>query len=182
MSMTLTRREALGALLGAAFAGPAAARPRLLVDVSPLRRSGDNTDADYLEQALPEYLARAFGPGRNLRVRIDSVYYGPPGSNGQQSNNGAVDYIEGVGWLDGREASLTCAVQAMVSFPDIGGYGARLRQDTLAPSFAQRVPRRLGVLRRGGRGGGFAAPVPAPGAPGPEAKRAGASRRPAAPP
>ena len=138
----LTRRAALGALLAAPSLALARS-PR--VDVSPLRRNGDNTDADFLEAALPGYLARAFGPGRDVRVRIDSVYYGPPGSTGQQSNNGAIDTIEGVGWLDGREAQLTCSVVATVSFPDIGGYGARMRQDTLARSFAQWLPGRLGL-------------------------------------
>ncbi len=137
----LTRRATLGALLAAP--GLALAR-NPGVDVSPLRRNGDNTDADFLEAALPGYLRQAFGPGRDVRVRIDSLYYGPPGSDGRQSGNGAIDTIEGVGWLDGREAALTCSVVATVSLPDIGGYGARMRQDTLARSFAQWLPGRLG--------------------------------------
>ena len=67
-----------------------------------------------------------------------------PGSNGQSNGNGAVDTIEGVGWIDGREVPLTCSIQATVSFPDVGGYGARLRQYMLAQSFAQWLPRQIG--------------------------------------
>ena len=140
----LTRRAALGGLLAAAPAFAFARGRGPAVDVSPLRRNGDNTDADFLSQALPGYLRQAFGPDRDVRVRIDSVYYGPPGSDGRQRGNGVIDSIEGVGWLDGREAALTCSVVATVSFPDIGGYGARMRQDTLARSFAQWLPGRLG--------------------------------------
>src|SRR5579863_8516990 len=100
----MTRRFALSGLLAAlpaaAFATkrrPVAPRAGIWVDVSPLRRDGDNTDADYFAATLPEYLRQSFGPGRSVRVRIDSVTYGAPGSNGQQNNNGAVDSIEGVG-------------------------------------------------------------------------------------
>ena len=148
-----TRRLALALLFAGAPAALAAkrraapAQAGISVDVSPLRRSGDATDADYLAEVLPGYLAAAFGPGRNVRVRIDSVSYGPPGSNGQQSNNGAVDTIEGVGWIDGREVPLTSSVQTQVSFPDIGGYAARQRQDQLARSFAQWLPRQAGIWR-----------------------------------
>ena len=146
MSQTgLTRRAALGALLAGAPSFAFARGRGPAVDVSPLRRNGDNTDADFLSEALPGYLSAAFGAGRDVRVRIDSVFYGPPGSNGQQSNNGAIDSIEGVGWLDGREAPLTCSVVATIMYPDIGGYGARQRQDTLARSFAQWLPGRLGL-------------------------------------
>ena len=51
---------------------------------------------------MPLYLRQSMG-GRPVRVRIDSVTYGVAGSNGQGNNNGAVDTIEGVGWVDGRE-------------------------------------------------------------------------------
>jgi hypothetical protein len=117
---------------------------RIAVDVSPLRRGGDNTDADYFEGALPTFLSQSFGPGHDVRVRIDDVVYGSAGSNGQPNGNGAVDTIEGVGWIDGREVPLVCSIQATVYFPDVGGYGARLRQYMLAQSFAQWLPRQVG--------------------------------------
>jgi hypothetical protein len=149
MSM-MSRRSALSALLvalpAAAFAAKRRAPPPLggvSVDVSPLRRDGDNTDADYLAETLPGYLRQSLGAGRSVRVRIDSVTYGSRGSNG--TIDGAVDSIEGVGEADGREVPLFCAVQTTVSVPDIGGYGARLRQDMLARSFAQWLPGRLGL-------------------------------------
>ena len=82
-----------------------------------------------------------------MRVRIDDVFYGSPGSNGQANGNGAVDSIEGVGWIDGHAIPLACSIQATVYFPDIGGYGARLRQLMLAQSFAQWLPRRPATSR-----------------------------------
>jgi hypothetical protein len=144
----VTRRTALAVLFGAApVVALAAQGGRIRVDVSPLRRNGDNTDADYLAEFLPSYLGAAFGPGHDVAVRIESVYYGPPGSNGQQSNMGAVDVIEGVGRIDGREVPLTCTVQATVTLPDIGGYAARQRQDQLARSFAYWLPGQVGIWR-----------------------------------
>ncbi len=151
MSM-ISRRSALSVLLAAlpaaAFASKrraAAPRSGISVDVSPLRANGDNIDADYLAEALPGYLRQSFGPGRSVRVRIDSVSYGAPGSNGQLNNNGAVDSIEGVGEAGGREVPLFCALQTTVTLPDIDGSAARLRQDMLARSFAQWLPRQMGL-------------------------------------
>jgi len=148
----VTRRFALGALI-AAFPVAAIARPHrpraeeggVAVDVTPLRRYGDNTDADFLEAVLPGYLRQSFGPGRFVRVRIDSVTYGPPGSDGNSHGINAIDTIEGVGFAGGEEVPLTCTVIATVFLPDIGGYNARLRQDTLARSFAQWLPRQMGL-------------------------------------
>src|SRR5271168_4734413 len=104
MSVT-SRRAVLAALFAAAPMTALAAHRRgvvgaagsgrIRIDVSPLRRSGDNTDADYLEDALPTFLSQSFGPGHDVRVRIDDVVYGSPGSNGQPNGNGAVDTIEG---------------------------------------------------------------------------------------
>jgi len=150
---SISRRAALGVLFAAAplsaLAAPhrredGGASGRIAVDVSPLRRSGDNTDADYFQTALPAFLRESFGPGHDVRVRIDDVVYGSPGSNGQANGTGAVDSIEGVGWVDGREIPLTCSIQATVYSPDVGGYGARLRQLMLAQSFAQWLPRQAG--------------------------------------
>ena len=151
-----TRRFVLGAL----FAAPVSAtlaRTRLhaldphphgfRVDVSPLRARGDNTDADFLADVLPGYLRAAFGPGRDVSVRIDDVTFGSAGSNGQLNGNGAVDSIQGVGWVDGREVPLFASVQTTVYFPDIGGYAARTRQDQLARSFAQWLPGQAGAWR-----------------------------------
>ena len=136
----LSRRAVLLAGLGAAW--PAFARGRVAVDVSPLRAQGDNTDADFLARVLPGYLAE-FAPGRSVNVRIDSVTYGPPGSDGRNSD-GAVDWIEGVGIVDGRSVPLTCSQVTSVSFPDPTGYAARQRQDNLARAFAQWLPRQAG--------------------------------------
>jgi hypothetical protein len=147
----ISRRFALGALfVGAPVAAFARRHDRAwpggeMVDVSPLRRVGDNTDADYLAETLPGYLRQYMGPGHSVRVRIDSVNYGVAGSNGLARNNGAVDTIEGVGFVDGREVPLSCSLQTTVVFPDIGGYAARLRQDMLARSFAQWLPRQIGL-------------------------------------
>jgi hypothetical protein len=149
----ISRRAALAALFAGAPLTALAARRRDLegvgsgrirIDVSPLRRSGDNTDADYFEDAMPALLSRSVGPGHDVRVRIDDVFYGSAGSNGQINGNGAVDSIEGVGWIDGREVPVACNIQATVYFPDIDGYGARLRQHNLAQSFAEWLPRQLG--------------------------------------
>ena len=148
----VTRRAALSVLFAAAPLTALAARRRasaaqggILVDVSPLRRNGDNVDADYLSQVLPAYLRRYVGPGHNVRARIDSVTYGAAGSNGNGSGYGAVDSIEGAGWVDGRETPMFCTIQATVYNPDIGGYGARIRQDQLALAFAQWLPRQVGL-------------------------------------
>ncbi|HXT08655.1 MAG TPA: hypothetical protein VN715_17190 [Roseiarcus sp.] len=148
----ITRRIALAALVSALPAAAFAAhrrreapRERILVDVSPLRRNGDNTDADFLADVLPGYLSQSIGPGHEVRVRIDSVTYGPPGSDGSPSDTHAIDWIEGVGWVDGRETPLTCSVVAEIVQPSFGDYGARMRQDTLARSFAQWLPRQVGL-------------------------------------
>ncbi|MDE3175199.1 MAG: hypothetical protein KGM15_03715 [Pseudomonadota bacterium] len=150
----ITRRAALAALFAAAPVAALAKRRRtpqaapagrILVDVSPLRANGDNIDADFLADALPGYLAKQFGPGHDVRVRIFDVSFGVAGSNGQVTGNGAVDSIEGVGLVDGREIPLFATVQTTVYFPDIGGYWAHERQDQLAQSFAQWLARKAGV-------------------------------------
>ena len=84
---------------------------------------------------------RAIGAGRASTASPTA----PPGSNGQASGNGAVDTIEGVGVIDGREVPLTCSLQTPVCFPDVGGYAARKRQDMLARAFAQWLPRQAGI-------------------------------------
>lgn len=148
----ITRRIALGTIFSALPAAVFAAHRRqyapqggIFVDVSPLRRNGDDADADFLARALPFYLRESFAPGHDVRVRIDSVTYGPPGSNGTPYDNHAIDSIEGVGWVDGREVPLTCSVVADVIQPGFDAYGAHVRQDTLARSFAQWLPRQVGL-------------------------------------
>lgn len=151
----ISRRAALALLVAALPSGALAAKRHernappggVLVDVSPLRRSGDNTDADFLADALPGYLQKYLGPGRSVRARVESVTYGSPGSNGTSNNNGAVDTIEGVGWVDGHEIPITSSIQTTVSLPDVGGYAARIRQDLLAQSFAQWLARQSGAWR-----------------------------------
>ena len=148
----LTRRSALGFLFAAA---PAAAladhrketrRGIVTVDVSPLRRAGDNTDADFLAAVLPGYLVDQFGPQKNVAARIDSVTYGPPGGGGG-SGVRAFDTIEGVGHVDGREFPIQSSIQTTVSLPDVGGSAARVRQDQLARSFAQWLAQEPGSWR-----------------------------------
>jgi hypothetical protein len=140
-----TRRAALAALvLGAPTAALAARSQRIAVDVSSLRRSGDNIDADYFADVLPGYLQQSFGPGHSVIARITDVVYGSPGSSGAR-DTGAIDWIDGVGIIDGRSVALTCSAVATVLIPDIGNYGARQRQDTLARSFAQWLPRQAGL-------------------------------------
>ena len=139
----ISRRAALALLVAALPSGALAAKRHernappggVLVDVSPLRRSGDNTDADFLADALPGYLQKYLGPGRSVRARVESVTYGSPGSNGTSNNNGAVDTIEGVGWVDGHEIPITSSIQTTVSFrrrrlrraDTPGSAGAKLR-------------------------------------------------------
>ena len=116
----LTRRVLL---LGSGFAiSPAWARGGVAVDVSPLRANGDATDADQFARTLPGYLAESL-PGHQVRARIDSVYYGDPGSAGGGHSDGAVDWIVGVGFVDGRAVPLTCSLVVWVRSPDVGGYG-----------------------------------------------------------
>ena len=149
-----SRRAVLGLLIATAPGAALAARRRneapprggVFVDVSPLRRIGDNTDADYLAEVLPRYLTQQFSPGRSVAARIDSGTYGPPGSGGGWDNR-AVDTIEGVGRVAGREIPVQSSLQDVASFPDIGGYGARERQDLLAQSFAQWLARQAGGWR-----------------------------------
>lgn len=138
----LTRRVVLWAPVFAT--APGWARSRVFVDVSPLRVSGDNTDADHFAQVLPGYLAESL-PGRDVRARIDSVYYGPPGSTGGGHSDGAVDWIVGVGFVDGRAVPVTCSLLNWVRSPDVGGYQAHERQDNLARPFAQWLPRQAGL-------------------------------------
>jgi len=149
----LSRRSALALLFAAA---PAAAladhrketrRGVVSVDVSPLRRAGDNTDADFLAAVLPGYLIEQFGPQKNVAARIDSVTYGPPGSSGSSGNTRAFDTIEGVGRVDGREFPIQSSIQTFVTLPDVGGYAARIRQDQLARSFAQWLAQEPGSWR-----------------------------------
>jgi hypothetical protein len=148
----LTRRSAL-ALLFVAAPSVALADHRketrrgvVVVDVSPLRRSGDNTDADFLAAVLPGYLVEQFGPQKNVAARIDSITYGPPGSSGG-SNSRAFDTIEGVGRVDGREFPIRTSIQTAVTLPDVGGAAARVRQDQLARSFAQWLAQEPGSWR-----------------------------------
>jgi hypothetical protein len=152
----LTRRSALSALFALApVAALASTRHHqnawpgynggISVDVSPLRRDGDNTDADFLADVLPGYLRQSFGGSVNIQVRIDDVVYGTPGADGTGHSDSTIDYIEGVGRMNGREVPLLCSVPTQIFIPDSTGYGAHLRQDTLARSFAQWLPRQMGL-------------------------------------
>ncbi len=141
-AFNLTRRSVLAAALLAPTAAWARVRARegVFVDVSPLRREGDNTDADYLARMLPGYIVAFVGPGHSVSVRIDNISYGAPGSAGGNPNN-ATDTIEGVGIVDGRTIPITATLIVAPMFPDPTGYGAHERQDMLARSFAHWLGR-----------------------------------------
>ena len=107
----LTRRAAvgsLGAFLSMSVVRRAAADPgvrfrEIRIDASPLRaRAGDPT-ADWVEQALPDDLARALSPylapaqrnGATLLARIQDVNFGQSGGRGGASG-ASQDSIQGV--------------------------------------------------------------------------------------
>lgn len=168
----VTRRAALTALtaLGAAFAAPAfalAALPNgsfsaIRIDVSPLRKNGDDQVADWVAAVLPAALHQSFAsyltPGARgaptLVVRIDQVIIGPQHSGGFGGNpvQDAIDGVEGVGIVvgpGGREIAsypLYSAVgaDAYINMPyqlDI----TRRRVETAAQSFAQWLPGKMGL-------------------------------------
>jgi len=167
----LTRRAALTALtLAAASAAvKASAAPlgdvrfrEIRVDVSPLRAKDESDEAQWVAAVLPGYLKQTFAkylaPGDRsagvLVARIDDVAIGTAGSRmsiGFLSND-ATDSIEGAALvLDGRG-------HVVGSYPLYSSLGAdslqnspyqtdilRRRVETLALSFAQWLPGKMGL-------------------------------------
>ena len=166
-----TRRAALAALsLAAASAAmKASAVPlgdvrfrEIRVDVSPLRAKNEDDEARWVAAVMPGYLRQAFAkylaPGDRsagiLVARIDDVAIGTAGSRmsiGFLSND-TTDGIEGAGVvLDGRG-------RVVNSYPLYSSLGAdslqnspyqtdilRRRVETLAASFAQWLPGKMGL-------------------------------------
>ena len=168
--LQLTRRAALAALTLAAaasavkaWAAPGDARFReIRVDVSPLRAKDESDEAQWVAAVLPGYLKQTFAkylaPGDRsagvLVARIDDVAIGTAGSRmsiGFLSND-ATDGIEGAAVvLDGRG-------RVVSSYPLYSSLGAdslpnspyqsdilRRRVETLALSFAQWLPGKMGL-------------------------------------
>ena len=166
-----TRRAALAALTMAAASAAVKAsaaptgEPRfreIRVDVSALAAKNEADEARWVAAVLPGYLKQAFGrylaPGDRsagvLVARIDDVALGVPGSRmsiGFLSND-TTDGIEGAGVvLDGRG-------RVVGSYPLYSSVGAdslqnspyqtdvlRRRVETLAASFAQWLPGKMGL-------------------------------------
>ena len=166
-----TRRAALAALsLAAASAAmKASAAPlgdvrfrEIRVDVSPLRAKNEDDEARWVAAVMPGYLRQAFAkylaPGDRsagiLVARIDDVAIGTAGSRmsiGFLSND-TTDGIEGAGVvLDGRG-------RVVNSYPLYSSLGAdslqnspyqtdilRRRVETLAASFAEWLPSKMGL-------------------------------------
>ena len=164
----LSRRSAIAALAAAiatpllaagAFAQPTRFRA-IEVDVTNVQRSGDVVSADLIARELPALLHKSFAaylaPGDRsapiLRARIDAVTYGSNGSAVTPLNPyGAKDYIEGAAVIIGPGGRviatypLRASVIANPGLNDITGQSGRLRTSNLAASFAQWLPRQLGV-------------------------------------
>lgn len=165
----VTRRAALSALAVAALAprlalaAPEAARfSAIRIDVAPLRNNGDGDFADWVAAVLPGALRQSFAPylapgDRNAPVlvaRVDQVYLGPEHSGGFGGNPvmDAIDGIQGEGVVLGPRG------QPVASYPLYSAVGAdtyinmpyqlditRRRVETLAKSFAQWLPGKMGL-------------------------------------
>jgi hypothetical protein len=166
----LTRRAILAALASASATAALAAAPEMdgarfrdiRVDVSPLRDKDEDESAAWVAAVLPGYLRQTFAkylaPGdRNADVlvaRIDNVVLGwshsPMGMGLMASDT--TDGIEGAGLtLDARG-------RVVGSYPLYSAFGAdtqsnspyqddirRRRVETLALSFAQWLPGKMGL-------------------------------------
>ena len=164
----LTRRAALTVLAAAAVAVKASAAPvgdvrfrEIRVDVSPLKAKSEGDEAQWVAAVLPGYLKQTFAkylaPGDRsagvLVARVDDVVLGPPNSNMSIGlGNDTTDDIEGAAVvLDGRgrvvgSYPLLSSVRAD-SLPN-SGYPTdvlRRRVETLALSFAQWLPGKMGL-------------------------------------
>lgn len=167
----VTRRAALASLTalaaapGMALAGATQAETRfreIRIDVAPLRANGDNDFADWIAAVLPAALKKAFAaylaPGDRsaaiLVARIEHIYIGPSHSGGWGASltSDAIDGIEGEGIV------LNARGQQIASYPLYAAVGAetdmnmpyqldimRGRVETLAQSFAQWLPGKMGL-------------------------------------
>ena len=165
-----TRRAALAAIALAAGSAATGAWAQvgelrfreIRVDVSPLRDKYEDDAAQWVAAALPDYLRQTFAkylaPGDRragvLLARIDNVALGPPGmrSGFGMIGSDTTDGIEGAGVvLDGRG-------RVVDSYPLYSSVSAdslqnspyqtdilRRRVETLALSFAQWLPGKMGL-------------------------------------
>jgi len=165
---SITRRAAfanLGALavLWVSPGRPALAQPALRfrdirVDVSPLRASAGDPTAEWVEQALPGYLAKALAgyvspggrDGATLVARVDTVYLGRT-TGGTGPGGGSIDAIEGALIVRGPRGAAATPLRAITSYQPSAvdqalveeGYHGRVA--ALAEAFAGWAPRELGV-------------------------------------
>jgi hypothetical protein len=112
------RRAALSALFVFALAPQLAAEralaryvahsPNIRVDVAPLRANSGDPTADWMEAALPGFLASSLAgrlpPGATLTVRVDYALLGP---NGPGPAGGARDQIVGEAFVTGAGGRLS---------------------------------------------------------------------------
>jgi hypothetical protein len=162
----LTRRAALPAVAGLAFAPVAAlAQPSvrfrsIQVDVGPLRANSGDPTAAWVEEALPGLLAQALGPymapgdrrGAVLIAQIDFLYLGP--SSGQPGMLGSSqDTIAGVLIVHGPRGTVP-AETPLRATSDYYPYAidqplwVQSNHDrivALAQNFAQWTPGQLGL-------------------------------------
>jgi hypothetical protein len=165
---SITRRAAvanLGALaaLCAGSVPPALAQAGvrfrdIRVDVSPLRASAGDPTADWVEQALPGYLAKSMAPylspggrdGASLVARVDTVYLGRT-TGGTGPGGGSIDVIEGALIVKGPRGAAATPLRAITSYHPSAvdqalfedGYHGRVA--ALAEAFAGWAPRELGI-------------------------------------
>jgi hypothetical protein len=165
---TVTRRSVLSSLGsfavlsigpgGRARAQPAVRFRDIRIDVSPLRASAGDPTADWVEQALPGYLANSMAPylspggrdGATLVARVDTVYLGRT-TGGTGPGGGSIDVIEGALIVKGPRAAAATPLRAITSYHPSAvdqalfeeGYHGRVT--ALAEAFAGWAPRELGV-------------------------------------
>jgi hypothetical protein len=164
----VTRRAAIGNLgtfallsmgaVGRALADPAVRFREIRVDVGPLRASAGDPTADWVEQALPGYLAKSMAPslspgerdGATLVARVDTVYLGRT-TGGTGPGGGSIDVIEGALIVKGPRAATATPLRAITSYHPSAidqalfeeGYHGRVT--ALAEAFAGWAPRELAI-------------------------------------
>jgi hypothetical protein len=168
-TVPFTRRAILSSLAALAVApGLALAQPAtgmrfrdIRVDVGPIRATGNEDIANWVAEVLPGQLHHYFGPylapgdrsAGTLVARVDEVFLGALHSGGFGSPaSDAIDGIQGVGIVLGPHG------QQVGSYPLYSAVGAdvylnwpyqrditRRRVQTLAQSFAQWLPGKMGL-------------------------------------
>ncbi len=168
-AVEVSRRQAL-ASIGAFAIASAAARSALAqpirfrdirVDVSPLRANVGDPTAEWVQQALPQELARALAPymspgdrgGATLIARIDNIYLGPNATGGAQPSGSWPDTMKGVVIVTGPRGQIAdeTPVRATAFYYPSPVDQALIAQAyyyrvvALARAFAGWVPKQLGL-------------------------------------